>query len=73
MAKFSKQDYLTTARLISKVWSKLYALASGDAERQWGVQVDMDAVVTAFADMFQADDPRFDRQQFGMACEGEIS
>ncbi len=40
--------------------------------RKWGVKIDMDAVVTAFADMFAADNPRFDRERFVRACEGGV-
>jgi hypothetical protein len=71
MAKFSRQDYVQIAHTIDTVWSKLYAQAD-TPEAQWGVLIDMQAVVTAFADMFQADNPRFDRERFVMACEGEV-
>ncbi len=72
MAKFSKQDYVSIARVIDTTWSKLHAQAL-NPELRWGVKVDMNAVVTAFADMFAADNPRFDRERFVMACEGEVS
>ena len=68
MAKFSKQDYLSIARLINKVWSKLFAGAV-TPEQRFSVQVDMNTVVTAFADMFQVDNDRFDRERFVMTCE----
>lgn len=70
MAKFSKQDYVGIAKVIDTTWGKLL-LAPG--VEPWHVKYDMEAVVTAFADMFQADNPRFDRERFVMACEGEIS
>ncbi len=69
MAKFSKQDYVSIARVIDTTWSKLHAACTTGAQA-FAVKVDMDAVVTAFADMFQADNPRFDRERFVMACEG---
>jgi hypothetical protein len=71
MAKFSRQDYVQIAHTIDTVWSKLFAGAHTEHER-FCVKVDMEAVVTAFADMFQADNPRFDRERFVMACEGEV-
>lgn len=70
MAKFSKQDYVSIARVIDKTWSRLHAQAL-NPELRWGVRVDMTAVVTAFADMFEADNPNFDRERFVQACEGE--
>ncbi len=70
MAKFSKQDYVGIAKVIDTTWSKLFAEAH--TSHHWQVKYDMDAVVTAFADMFQADNPRFDRERFVMACEGEM-
>jgi hypothetical protein len=70
MAKFSRQDYVSIARVIDTTWRKLFASAV-TTDQRFGVKVDMDAVVTAFADMFAADNPRFDRERFVMACEGE--
>ena len=78
MAKFSKQDYVSIARVIDDTWGRLLGEAyvprfPGDDTRAriWGVKVDMEAVVTAFADMFEQDNDRFDRERFVMACEGE--
>jgi len=70
VAKFSKQDYMSIARVIDTTWSKLCDEAH--PSHHWQVRYDMDAVVTAFADMFAADNPRFDRERFVMACEGEV-
>lgn len=73
MAKFSKQDYVSIARVIDDTWSKLLherETTISTATQRWQVKYDMDAVVTAFADMFEADNDRFDRERFVMACEG---
>ncbi len=73
MAKFSKQDYVGIAKVIDTTWSKLLhecETTISTATQRWQVKYDMDAVVTAFADMFQADNPRFDRERFVMTCEG---
>lgn len=78
MAKFSKQDYVSIARVIDTTWSKLLAEAAIPTHPNydaltavWRVRVDMTAVVTAFVDMFAADNPNFDRERFVLACEGE--
>ena len=73
MAKFSKQDYTSIASVINVAWRCLYAAASGDPERQWGVLIDMQTVVDAFVDMFEQDNERFDRERFEAACEGEVA
>lgn len=67
MAKFSKIDYVSSARAIDRTWSDL---ANGSRWSHRTVVEIMGAVVTAFADMYEADNPRFDRQRFVDACEG---
>lgn len=67
MAKFSKQDYVGIANVIDGVWRRL------TNESRWSHRVVVEIMgetVTAFADMFEQDNPRFDRQRFVMACEG---
>lgn len=67
MAKFSKQDYVSIANVIDATWSKLLNRAYG-TDQVWEVKYDMEAVITAFADMFEQDNPNFDRERFVMAC-----
>lgn len=67
MAKFSKIDYVSTARAIDQTWADL---ANDSRWSHRNVVEIMSAVVTAFADMYEADNPRFDRRRFVDACEG---
>lgn len=71
MAKFSRQDYVGIANVIDTTWRKL--LDGAVEARRFGIRYDMEAVINAFADMFAADNPRFDRERFVMACEGEVA
>lgn len=68
MSKFSKVDYVSTARAIDATWSQLVA----EGEHSHAVIADMmTQTVTAFADMYEQDNPRFDRARFVAACEGD--
>lgn len=69
MAKFSKQDYVGIANVIDTTWRKLLA-ESPDSSVTWQIRYDMLAVIDGFADMFEQDNPRFDRERFVTAAMG---
>lgn len=70
MAKFSKQDYVGIANVIDTTWSKL--LDGAVEARRFGIRCDMEAVINGFADMFEQDNPRFDRERFVTAATGGV-
>lgn len=65
MATFTKQNYEAVARVLKGARPSLVA----DVERQEAQMAQWENTVLAFLNMFQQDNPAFDRGRFMKACK----
>ena len=70
MSRFSRLDYVSTAQVIDATWATMYDRANGAGSLS-SVDATVMELVTRFADMYEQDNPRFDRARFVSACEGD--
>lgn len=68
--RFSRKDYVMTAEVINKTWTRLLAESP---DSSWQVSCDMQAVISGLADVYELDNARFDRPKFVKACTVGLS
>lgn len=78
MARFSKVHYVAVAQVIDGTWRDSWRSIHDASATENGMRTEMVALaklmgelVARFADLFEQDNDRFDRQRFVGACEGD--